>query len=267
MAYSTIEVIDMPRSARVKSATDIYHVMLRGINQTQLFYDDEDRHVFMDRLRRYKDKCEFAIYAYCLMGNHVHLLVKEGAIDMSIIIKKLTLSYSHWFNIKYDRSGFLFHGRYKREAVENDEYLLSVVRYIHNNPVKIGEEITFWSSYNEYAKKPHLVNTSLVLGMFSENERQARKLFSEFSFYKTELDETVLDVRAPTRLKDADAIIKIKKIAKVNSCLDLLEIDKTERNRLLALLKGNGITIRQLSRLTGINRNIIQKAGMTKTIA
>jgi REP element-mobilizing transposase RayT len=257
----------MPRGTRVKSATDIYHVMLRGINHTQLFYEDEDRYVFMDRLRRYKDECEFVIYAYCLMGNHVHLLVKEGVTDMSIIIKKLTLSYSHWFNIKYDRSGFLFHGRYKREAVENDKYLLSVVRYIHNNPVKIGEKITFWTSYNEYAKKPQFVNTNLVLGMFSENENRARKLFSEFSASKTELDETILDERAPTSLKDSDAIIKIKEIAKVNSCLDLLDIDKTERNRLLALLKGNGITIRQLSRLTGINRNIIQKAGKTMVIA
>ena len=81
----------MPRQARRKSESGLHHVMVRGINQTQLFYDDEDRRAFMERLRRYKRECGFLLHAWCLMGNHVHLLVEEGRIDLSSMMKKILL--------------------------------------------------------------------------------------------------------------------------------------------------------------------------------
>ena len=83
----------MPRQARRKSESGLHHVMVRGINQTQRFYDDEDRRAFMERLRRYKLECGFMLHAWCLMGNHVHLLVEEGRIDLSSMMKKILLSH------------------------------------------------------------------------------------------------------------------------------------------------------------------------------
>ena len=124
--------------------------MVRGINQTQLFYGDEDRRAFMERLRRYKLECGFMLHAWCLMGNHVHLLVEEGRIDLSSMMKKILLSYSHYFNRKYDRRGYLFQDRYKSKPIEGDEYLLSVVRYIHRNPLEVGQTTAYWTSFDEY---------------------------------------------------------------------------------------------------------------------
>jgi REP element-mobilizing transposase RayT len=250
----------MPRGARTQSATAVYHVMLRGINQTQLFYEDADRIAFLERLKRFKDQCQFDLYAYCLMGNHVHLVIKENDIDLSLIIKKITLSYSHWFNAKYDRSGYLFQGRYKRESVTTDEYLLAAIRYIHNNPVKIGEAITHWTSYDDYLKSSDIADTDFVLAMFDSDPAAARKQFAAFNKAKPETDFAIMDLDASTKIKDADAIKLIKEIANLSSCQDMASVEKDERNRILGLLKSQGLSVRQISRLTGLNRGMIQRA-------
>ena len=98
----------MPRSARKQSKTGVYHIIIRGINKQDIFYDDEDKSVYLDRLSRYKNECLFELYAYCLMSNHVHLLVKETDKSISMIMKKIGTSYVYWYNNKYNRIGHLF---------------------------------------------------------------------------------------------------------------------------------------------------------------
>lgn len=117
----------MAAQPRRLSESGFYHVMLRGINQTQLFYEDEDYYAFLESLGRFEEDCAFGLMAYSLMGNHIHLLIKVKEAGLSLIIKKLALSYSHWFNAKYDRSGYLFQGRFKSEPVEDDAYFLTVL--------------------------------------------------------------------------------------------------------------------------------------------
>jgi REP element-mobilizing transposase RayT len=253
-------VIAMPRSAREQSETNIYHVMLRGISQAQLFYDDTDRIAFMDRLQRFKDECGFTLYAYCLMGNHVHLLIKEGQTELSLIMKKIAISYSCWFNAKYDRSGSLFQGRYRRESITNDEYLLEVVSYIHNNPVKVGEAVSSWTSYNDYTKAPRIVDTDFILGIFDDDPARARQRFTEFINAQSSTEKTALSQWEETKTRDADAIALIKNLAQVSVCIDVAAMEKDERNRVLALLKKRGLSIRQLARLIGSSRGIVQRA-------
>jgi REP element-mobilizing transposase RayT len=253
-------VIAMPRSARTQSETNIYHVMLRGISQVQLFYEDADRVAFMDRLQRFKDECGFTLYAYCLMGNHVHLLIKEDEQDLSLIMKKISLSYSCWFNAKYDRNGYLFQGRYKREGVASNEYLLEVVRYIHNNPVKVGESVSSWTSYDDYTKAPRIADTDFILGLFDDDLAQARQQFAEFINAQPDTEEAALLRWEAVKTKDADAIALIKDVAQVSACTDVATAEKDERNRVLALLKKRGLSIRQLARLTGLSRGIVQRA-------
>lgn len=138
-----------------QSKTGIYHIILRGINRQTIFEDDdEDAIKFLQTLKDYESKSGYEIYAYCLMGNHIHILIKEGQEKLGTAIKRIGVSYVYWYNSKYDRTGHLFQGRYKSEVVENDKYLLTVLRYIHQNPLKAGitkdiEEYK-WSSYNEY---------------------------------------------------------------------------------------------------------------------
>jgi len=126
----------MPRYARKKSDIGIFHIMLRGINKQTIFEDDEDRRRFMETIERFKAVSKYEIYGYCLMSNHVHLLLKETEEAISTAIKRICSSYVYWYNWKYERCGHLFQERYKSEIVENDAHVLTVLRYIHQNPVK-----------------------------------------------------------------------------------------------------------------------------------
>jgi REP element-mobilizing transposase RayT len=258
--YPKHEVITMPRYARKQSEAGIYHVMLRGINQTQLFYDDDDRNAFLERLKRFKSECGFLLYAYCLMGNHVHLLLQEADAKLPVIIQKITLSYSHWFNSRYERSGYLFQGRYKSKPVNDNRYLLAVLRYIHNNPVKIGEAITSWTSYEEYTVVPHIIDTGLVFDILDADPVKARERFVDLMGEQPSGEARFLGEGGRRTLKDSQAIEIIKRIGRVSLCSDLLDMDKDRRDEVLALLKKEGLSIRQISRLTEINRGIIQNA-------
>ncbi len=147
---------NMPRSARVKSKTGVYHIVLRSINKQRVFEDDEDYQKLLTVLNKYKLASGYEIYGYCLMSNHIHLLMKEGKEELGNAFRRIGASYVYWYNWKYNRRGHLFQDRFKSEAVETDKYLLTVLRYIHQNPVKvdIGSVETYrWSSYKEYFKE------------------------------------------------------------------------------------------------------------------
>lgn len=105
----------MPRKAREKSESGIYHIMMRGINRQKVFKDDEDCLRFIQTLQKYKEQSDYAIYAYCLMGNHVHILLKTGTEPLEQIMRRVCGSYVYWYNDKYQRIGNLFQDRFKSE--------------------------------------------------------------------------------------------------------------------------------------------------------
>ena len=100
--------------------------MLRGINGQIIFEDKEDYEKLVQIIIDYKEVCEYEIYAYCFMSNHIHLLIKEGREDLEIVFRRIGARYVYWYNRKYKRSGHLFQDRYKSEAVKNDKYLLGI---------------------------------------------------------------------------------------------------------------------------------------------
>lgn len=95
----------MPRCAREKSESGIYHIIMRGINRQSIFEDEEDYFQYLNTIQRYKEKCGYQIYAYCLMGNHVHLLLKIGQEPLEQVMRRLCGSYVYWYNNKYQRIG------------------------------------------------------------------------------------------------------------------------------------------------------------------
>ena len=243
----------MPRQARKKSETGVYHIMLRGINQQQIFEDEEDQQRFLDTLLKYKEQCGYSIYAYCLMGNHLHLLLKEGKEDLTLMFKRIAGSYVYWYNWKYHRSGHLFQDRFKSEPIEDDAYFLTVLRYIHENPIEAGlckkiEEYKF-SSINEYLKQSKLVDTEFVFSMLPKEE------FIEF--HKQEKIERCLDIESNHRLNDREAREIILKSTKCKTSTDFQLLDKTKRNALIHKLYLKGLSIRQISRLTGISKKVV----------
>ena len=163
----------MPRQARKKSASGIYNIMLRGINQQVIFEDEEDNNKFIETIKTYKAISGYKIYAYCLMSNHVHLLLKVEKEDLDLIIKRIAGSYVYWYNWKYHRRGHLFQDRFKSEPVEDDSYFLTVLRYIHQNPVKgnIVEDVEkyVFSSYNDYIEEEtELIDLDFVFSIYKQ---------------------------------------------------------------------------------------------------
>lgn len=245
----------MPRQARRKSESGIYHIMLRGINQQQIFEDGEDGFRFLETLSKYKEQCGYEIYAYCLMGNHVHILLKEGKENLTLVLKRIAGSYVYWYNWKYRRCGHLFQDRFKSEPVEDDAYFLTVIRYIHQNPIKAGicKNIDGYkfSSYNEYINKPNLVNVDFCLGII--DKEQFIEFNNEFN------DDICLDIRDNDfRLTDDEALKIIWKICKCKSVSDFQKFDKIKRNYYIEKLYKHGLSIRQISRLAGLSRKIVE---------
>lgn len=247
----------MPRKARQQSSLCIHHVILRGINKQIIFEDRYDYLQFISVLKYYKEKCNFRLYAYCLMDNHIHLLIQHSGDDLEIIMKKIEIKFVRWYNNKYNRIGNLFQERYKSEAIDNEAYFLTVFRYIHQNPLKAGIEsipgIYPWSSYHCYANlDDSFVDIDTIINLFPDYSNCIRYL-------NTVADDKCLDYLS-YRLKDPEALQLIQKLTSCKSPSDFQHLDISTRNKYLYQLVQNNISIRQLSRLTGISRTSISNA-------
>lgn len=244
----------MPRQAREKSESGFYHILLRGVGQQNIFEDEEDSERFLQTLKRYQDEMKYEIHAYCLMGNHVHLLIKDVKGELDLIIKKIAGSYAYYFNWKYERSGHLFQDRFKSEVVKDDSYYLALIRYIHQNPQKANissvQEYQ-WSSYKEYLGTEKIVHTQLALDLLGGCDN--------FKDYVQKNDDGIsfLDVQTKENLTDKKAIDIIKKKFKIDNALCISMMPLEQRNKLIRTLKDEGMSIRQISRLTGVNRGVV----------
>ncbi|PFA66795.1 transposase [Bacillus sp. AFS015802] len=251
----------MPRQSRKKSRSGIYHVMLRGINKQTIFEDDEDKGRFVWTILKYQKKCDYEIYGYCLMDNHVHLLLKEKDDTLSEIIKKISSSYVYWYNTKYDRCGHLFQARFRSEIVETTTCFLRVLRYIHQNPLKAGlaKDIfsSKWTSIHEYFSPSSPLNTDVALQLFSENKDVSFLLFKDY-MNKTNKDQYLDDL---PRIRKTDEELKgyFREMG-INHISMLQQMDKPQRNAILVELKKiEGVSGRQLSRITGISKSVLQR--------
>jgi len=128
----------MARRPRVFAPGLLYHVIVRGNQRRKTFRRDEDYQGYLDRLEKYRARFRVRIYAYCLMPNHVHLLLETGTTPLAKFMQGVQQSYTQYFNRSYRKIGHLFQGRYKAIICDRDKYLLSLVRYIHLNPVRAG---------------------------------------------------------------------------------------------------------------------------------
>lgn len=126
----------MPRKPRLEVEGLCYHVIARGIERRQLFKEREDYRFFLDHLSEVLVATQIDCYAFCLMPNHLHLLLKQKSIPISRAMRRLLTRYALYFNKKYRRSGHLFQNRYKAIICQEEPYLLELIRYIHLNPVR-----------------------------------------------------------------------------------------------------------------------------------
>jgi putative transposase len=254
--------LPLPRKARQKSESGIYHIIMRGINRQTIFNEDEDYHRFLQTLKYYKEQSEYQIFAYCIMNNHIHLLLKPGLEPLEQIMRRICGKFVYWYNQKYERVGYLFQDRFKSEPVEDDSYFLTALRYIHQNPLKAGlvDDIEQypWSSYRAYINRDKLVDFDFALKIFNNNRAKALEAFIAFNKQKT--DEQCMDVEENKRFTDQEALTLITIVCKTSNLSELQKLDKITRDKYLGELKQEGLSVRQIARLTGINRGVVLKA-------
>ena len=144
----------MPRKNRIHYRSAFHHVMLRGNNRKNIFHKKEDYQIFLDIIRAAADAYNFKIHLYCLMTNHIHLVVEVGDIPISRIMQSVSSRYAKLHNKKYNKIGHLFQGRYKSKLISDDYYLLELCYYIHMNPIKAKMcqclDEYHWSSHEGY---------------------------------------------------------------------------------------------------------------------
>ena len=244
----------MATAPRSHSESDIYHVTTRGVGKQILFEDDRDRIKFGAFLRKCLEKYDGSLYAWCFMQNHVHLLPRFKSFDLPAFMRQLLSEYAHYYNKRHDHVGHVFQSRYGSVPINDDDQLLTVVRYIHQNPKDMGFPRPGdykWSSYREYGKQKSFTKTDLIeeaLGTFAE--------FEQFMSIEEEQNEEY----EPIRKSNDEAHDIVLMVLGADSGTVLQKYGKEERNEVLRVLKKQGLSIRQIERLTGIGRSIIQRA-------
>ena len=195
------------------------------------------------------------------MSNHVHLLLRERTESVSVSLKRLAVSYAAYYNKKYQRVGHLFQDRFKSEPVNDMEYFVTLLRYIHQNPVKAGicskAEDYDWSSWQEYLNDDGLLPTLCYTG--SVLKRISLEDLKGLVDEALEGDITDVEYATDDRLTDDDISQYLRGRWQLEHPTELQKKDKTERNEVLAEAIRYGIPLRQLSRMTGISYGVIQR--------
>ena len=196
----------MPRTVREKSTSGYYHILLRGIGRQNIFEDDEDKIRFIETIFRHKKELEFELHAYCLMGNHVHILIKDTQDNLQLMMKKITGSHA---------------------------YYLTVLGYIHQNPKKSGISTTDeyeWSSYKEYFNKFTKLDIAFAIELLGGKEKLVE-------YINCINDDCCLEVHESNNLTDKLAKELLNQKYGMDSFFEISNMPMAERNRILNELK------------------------------
>ncbi|MBR5639710.1 MAG: transposase [Muribaculaceae bacterium] len=268
----------MPRKLRVPSPSGIYHVMLRGINRDDIFLDDID-FMKMEKILRSLAKpvdengnskpplCK--IFAYCLMTNHIHLLIAELDEPISDTVKRLGVAYVSYFNKRRKRSGPLFEGRFRSEPVDDTNYFITLLHYIHYNPVKAGMVKKpgwyQWSSWHEY----ELPEKTYERGICEQT-------IPFENLTRTQVKDIVLEAKVPMsfispvdieRVDDTEAEIIMRLLVpeEFRDIENMKDLPKVVKLTISTKAKEYGVTYSQIINHLGVTKHFIQK-GKLKTI-
>ena len=259
----------MPRQGRETSVTGIYHVMLRGINRQDIFEEAEDYWTFIKILSAVHERLEddlvtrtttCCIYAYCLMPNHVHLLLGEKRWKVGDVMKSIASSYVFYYNKKYGRVGHLFQDRFRSEPCNDSEYFFTLFRYIHQNPVKAGlvgsaREYEYSSWPNDYLG----LGREIVCNTQAAINRYGMEKLSEW------IDEPLADnlkcIDMDERKVVSDEVARellLQKSGVINITEFQLLPKQLQKDMVRDVMIEIGSGPRQMSRISGLSYNIIQ---------
>lgn len=246
-----------------RSVSGYYHVTLRGVGKQLIFENDDDRWDLLQRLKLNFSKCDAHIVAWCLMGNHIHLVIADFDDAMSPALQRVLSGYARYFNRRTGRSGHLFQNRFDRKAIDSDEQLIAAIRYVHANPQRAGIcEISQyrWSSFDEYlmaydfGSSDGFSNPLLALSLW-----RTKSDFIAYSTADLEAQGTPMEDLSDIEFKRRE---KAEEIAKAHgrSLNELKTLVPAERDRILFALSDARFTTREVERFTGISRSTVSRA-------
>ena len=257
----------MPRITREnqKTITNTYHIIIRGVNKQDIFFDEMDKNKFLNEIIKTKEKFEFEIYAYVLMSNHVHFTICDNNDYISKIMHRLCTTYAIYFNKKYGRVGHVFQDRFKSISVNTEAYLLDLVRYIHNNPQKAGIcdfDKYKWSGYHDYYTADFnnkITDIDFILELFGSDKKKAIAKFEQFS-KKTNVNFIDTSLEYDFSLSDEEAIELIKKLTSINDLSKVKNYNTNIRNKIIyEIAKIEGINLKQIARIMEMSERNVQR--------
>ena len=265
----------MSRTARERTSTNVYHAVMRGVNKQQIFECSEDYRRFISILRQQTigepetilnpQPAHCVVYAYCLMGNHVHLLIQEKGETIGETMKRISSSYVYYYNHKYGRIGHLFQERFKSQPVDEWSYFVTLLRYIHQNLLKarlVNDIAAYpWSSWSEYqgTETSPMCSTQVVLKRISLSgltELVCAPL-------TVEDEENLLDVEhtpVKTYWSDEEAWQVLLELSGTSTLSEFQKLPRPFQKHCLWEAHECGVGPRTLSRLTGVAYSIVQRA-------
>ncbi len=252
----------MPRRARQLAESGVYHVMLRGVNRDAIFLEDADCARFLDALAEARDASRCTVLAYCLMSNHVHLVLQTSDEPIGAVVKRLGVRYAGWFNRKYGRVGHLFQDRFKSQPVEDDAYFVTLLRYVWNNPVEAGlveqpEQYT-WSSRCLLGRASSLVD-----------ERQLRRLLpgdppASVAPARPFVGDPEGKVGRRPRHTDEQAAELLQRACGATSPAEYLELDAPTQRRAIRELRTRSVAYAEIAKVTGLSTTRVKRLHVTE---
>ena len=224
----------MSRPLRISFDNAVYHITARGNRKEKIFYSDDDKRIFLQKMDQTFLKYSFLCYAYCLMDNHYHLFIKTSRGNISQGMHYLNASYANYFTAKYKTNGPLFQGRYKSLLVDEDNYALTLSTYIHLNPIRAGiaknlDEYT-WSSLLDYLGKRkkglNKLDTQFILAQLDKNLTRSRAIYKRYILENLTMDFPAKDIYRGIALGKESFIQKIE--SKIMSVGEKREIQTTK---------------------------------------
>ena len=202
----------MARRSREESKSRLYHIMVRGNNQETIFYAEKEKIYFLNEMQKMKEKFPVAVYAYCVMDDHVHLLLRSEKKILEKYMHGLNTKYSCEYNYRHERRGHVFSGRYESQCIEKEQEFWNCIKYIHNHPKEAGvvKEIQKYpySSFREYLGMPSKSN--LLYSAAKKKMKSQFKIRNNFqAFHEVEDLNLFLDVREEKEKKQVRATRKL----------------------------------------------------------
>lgn len=248
----------MPRHARQLAESGVYHVIMRGTNRDVIFLEDADYESFLKALATTRTLSGCRVLAYCLMNTHIHLVLRTTTEPVGAVVKRLGVRYAGWFNHKYGRVGHVFQDRFRSRPVENDAYLVTLVRYVWNNPVEAGlvprAEDYRWSS------RRLLGSTTAVV-----DDAELRDLMADVD--RLEADAAAPEMRAgaprgggpKSRFRDDEGLELLCSAGGIDSGGQLRQLPRVRQRLVIAELRSRGMPYAQIARLTGFSVGFVHK--------